>query len=458
MRVIICGAGQVGWQIARQLSSEGNSVALVDTNPELIRRAIDALDVQGVVGFASHPSVLEAAGANEADLIIAATRSDEVNLATCQIARARFDVTRTIARLRTPDYMAKEHDQIFGRDGFAVDVTINPEREVALAALRRIAAPSTLDIQEFLDGRVRLAGIALAEDCPVLETPLRALSILFEGLRAIVVGVRRGERLFAPEPEDQLFAGDEIYIVSETSELPRVLGIFGKPVTYQERILLIGGGNVGVRIAQALEAAPERQHVKLVERDRGRAEAAAEALRRTIVLLGDGFDADLLSEAGIERTDVMLAVTDDDRTNLLAAVRAKALGCKFVVALINDPSLSELLAPLRIDAAINPRAATVSSILRHVRHGRVRAIHSLGDGEAEVIEAQILSTSPLAGKVLSEAGLPQGALLGALIKEGQLVKITARTRFDAGDLLVVFVLAQDVPEVQRLLSVAVEYF
>ena len=252
MRVIICGAGQVGWQIARQLAGEANAVSVVVTNPALVRRATETLEVQGVTGFASHPDVLEAAGARDADMIIAATHLDEVNMVTCQVAHSLFGVTRKIARLRSQIYLDPAYAGLFRRDQLPIDVVINPEREVSLAALRRIAAPSTFDIQDFLGGQVRLAGIALGADCPVLLTPLRQLSELFSTLRAIVVGVRRAGRLFAPEPGDQLFAGDRIYVISDSGDLNRTLAIFGKPMPKTERLVLIGAGNAERAGARAL--------------------------------------------------------------------------------------------------------------------------------------------------------------------------------------------------------------
>ena len=458
MKIIICGAGQVGWQIARHLAGEANDIAIVDNNAALVRRATETLEVQGVVGFASHPDVLEQAGAREADMIIAATHSDEVNMVTCQVAHSVFNVTRKIARLRAQSYLEPVYSDLFRRDHMPIDVLINPEREVSLAALRRIAAPSTFDIQDFLDGSVRLAGIALDANCPVLNTPLRQLTELFSGLKAIVVGIRRAGKLFAPASRDQLYEGDQIYVVSESSDLARTLTIFGKPLAKQERIVIIGAGNVGLAVSKALESQPERVRVKVIERDRARAEVAADALERTIVLNGDGMDSDILSEAGIDSSDALLAVTEDDKTNILACVRAKAQGCKMTIALINDPSLVPLLDQLGIDAHINPRATTVSSILRHVRHGRVRSIYTVGDGEAEVIEAQVLSTSPLAGKTIGEIGFPEGALVGAVRKQGSFVKPSSGTPLAEGDHLVIFALRSDVPEIERLLQVAVEYF
>lgn len=228
MKIIICGAGQVGWQIARQLAGEANDVSIVDNNAALVRRATDTLEVQGVVGFASHPDVLEQAGAREADMIIAATHSDEVNMVTCQVAHSVFNVTRKIARLRAQTYLDPVYSDLFRRDHLPIDVVINPEREVSRAALRRFAAPSTFDVQDFLDGSVRLAGIA-GRGLPGPEHAAPAADRAFSSLGALVVGVRRGGKLFAPEPGDQLFEGDQIYVVSESSDLARTLAIFGKP-------------------------------------------------------------------------------------------------------------------------------------------------------------------------------------------------------------------------------------
>ncbi|MFC3059572.1 Trk system potassium transporter TrkA [Paenirhodobacter populi] len=458
MKVIICGAGQVGWQIARHLAGERNDVTVVDSNAELVRRAADTLDVQGVVGFASHPDVLERAGARDADLIIAATYSDEVNMVTCHVAHSIFGVTRKIARLRAQSYLAPKYESLFRRDQLPIDVVISPEREVAEAALQRLSAPSTFDTESFLGGKVQLLGIALEQDCPVLNTPLRQLTDLFSTLRAMVVGVRRDGRLFAPEPGDQLFAEDQIYVFAFSEDVNRTLEIFGKTTKKQERIIIVGGGNVGLAVARELEARTDRMRAKIIERDRATAERAADGLERTIVLNGDGMSAELLEEANIERADAILAVTDDDKTNILVSVRAKQAGCKMAICLVNDPTLVPLMAAVDIDAYINPRATTVSSILRHIRHGRVRAIYSVGDAEGEAIEAQILGSSSMAGKLVREIELPEGALIGAVQKGDRIIKPVGDTKIDEGDVVLLFALAKDVPVIERLLQVSVEFF
>ena len=458
MKVIICGAGQVGWQIASHLAGERNKVTIVDSNPELVRRATDTLDVRGIAGFASYPDVLEKAGAKDADMIIAATQSDEINMVTCQVAHSVFGVPRKIARLRAQSYLDAIYSDLYRRDHLPIDVVISPEREVAEAALQRLAAPATFDTESFMKGRVQLLGLALDDDCPVLNTPLRQLNELFSTLRAIVVGVRREGRLFAPEPEDQLFLGDQIYVFSHSEDMNRTLDIFGKTTHKQERIVIIGGGHVGLGVARALETRTEKLRVKVIEKNRAIAENAADHLQRTIVLNGDGLDMDILLEAGIDRADAILAVTDDDKTNLLVAVRAKAAGCQMAIALVNDPSLVSLMGPLNIDAYINPRATTVSSILRHIRHGRVRAIYSIGDTEAEVIEAQVLSTSPLAGQIIRDIPFPEGVLVGAVLKGDKVLKPHGDLRMEDGDVILLFALTKDVAEVERLLQVSVDFF
>ena len=458
MKIIICGAGQVGWHIARHLAGERNDVTIIDTNAELIRRATDALDVQGVTGFASHPDVLDRAGARDADLIIAATHSDEVNMVTCQVAHSVFQVPRKIARLRSSAYLDAIYSDLYRTDHLPIDVVISPEREVARAAMQRLSAPSTFDAETFLEGRLHLLGISLEPDSPVLNTPLRQLNDMFISLSAIVAGVRRGGKLFAPEPGDQLFEGDQVYVFTLAEDVPRTLEIFGKPMAKQESVVIIGAGNVGLAVAQSLEARPELIRVKLIERSRARAEDAADALNRTIVLNGDGLSAELLEEAAVPRADAVLAITDDDKTNILAAVRAKQAGAKLAISLVNDPTLMSLMEPLDIDAFINPRASTVSTILRHIRHGRVRDIYSIGDAEAEVIEAQVLSTSPIAGRAVRDIDFPEGALMGAVRKGDRVVKPTGDLRIEEGDIVVIFALVSDIPEVERLLQVSIDFF
>jgi len=458
MKVIICGAGQVGWQIARHLSGERNDVTIVDNNPDLVRRATETLDVQGLAGFASYPDVLQKAGARDADMIIAATYSDEVNMVTCQIAHSIFDIPRKVARLRSQSYLDAIYSDLYRRDHMPIDVVISPEREVAAAALKRLSAASAFDTETFLDNQAQLFGLRLDENCPVINTPLRQLTDLFSSLRIIVVGIRRKNILYAPESGDQLFANDEVYVMCHVDDSARALEVFGKTQGKRDRVVLIGGGHVGLSIAKSLEKQEHRTRAKIIEKDREIAEFAANELEKTIVLNGDGLDPRLLEEANISKSDVILAVTDDDKTNMLAAVRAKTLGCPRSVVLVNDPSLVPLMGAMGIDAFINPRATTVSSILRHIRHGRVKGVYSIGDAEAEIIEAQVLSTSPLSGQKIKDIDFPEGVLVGGVLKGGKLVMPTGSLRIDEGDVIALFALSKDIPEVERLLQVSIDFF
>ncbi|MEM1266853.1 MAG: Trk system potassium transporter TrkA [Pseudomonadota bacterium] len=460
MKVIICGAGQVGGQLARHLSTEGNNVTVVDQDSMLIRRITDRLDVSGITGFASHPDVLDRAGASDADMLIAATQSDEVNMVTCQVAHSVFAVPRKVARLRAQSYLDAIYSDLYRRDHLPIDVVISPEKEVADAALQRLAAPAAFDTENFLDGDAQLIGLAVTADCPVINTPLRQLTELFSTLKASVVGIRREGRLFAPEPTDQIYADDQVYVFAAIEDAPRTLEIFGKENRIASRAIIIGGGNVGLGVAQALEGVKtsNKLRVKLIEVDRAKAEKAADKLERTIVLHGDGLDQNMLEEGGIAKADAVLALTDDDKTNLLTCARAKSLGVPLVMALINDPSLSSLLGPLGIDAYINPRATTVSSILRHIRHGRIRAVYSIGDAEAEVLEAQVLGTSAIAGQKLKDIAWPGGALVGAMKKKGKVIIPRADTRIEEGDVVTVFALRGDVAAVESLFQVSITFF
>lgn len=460
MKIIICGAGQVGGQIARHLAREDatNSVTVVDNNAPLVRRITDVNDVAGVIGFASHPDILEQAGARDADMVIAATQSDEVNMVVCQVAHSIFSVPRKIARLRAPAYLNAIYSDLYRREHLPIDVVISPESAVADAVMQRLAAPAAFDIESFLDGRAQLVGISLSGTCAALNTPLRQLSELFSTLKAVVVGVRRGERLFVPEPIDQLYADDQIYVFTATSDVPRIMEVFGKDHLDVTRVLIIGAGNIGLKVAQNLEALPRKVRVKIIERDRKRAELAADGLKRTVVLHGDGLDLELLDEANVDRMDAVLALTDDDKSNILASVRAKTEGAKLVVALVNDPSLIGLVTPLGIDAYVNPRSTTVSSILRFVRHGRIRAVYTIGDGEAEVIEVQVLGTSAIAGKAVRDSELPEAALIGLIRKGDRVVVPRGDTRIEEGDVLTIFAMRDAVADVERQFQVGLDFF
>jgi trk system potassium uptake protein TrkA len=457
MKVIVCGAGQVGAQIARHLADEGNAVTVIDNNAQLVRTLTDALDVTGVSGFASHPDVLSRAGARDCDMLIAATSIDEVNMVACQVAHSVFQVPTKIARIRADSYLEPEWSDLFRRNHLPIDVIISPEAEVAKVTLRRLSATAAFDIEPFLGGAVEFVGLKLEEDCPVINTPLRQLSELFSTLRCIVVAVRRDGRVWVTHGDDQLYPGDDVYFIAAHEDLARAFGIFGRQNLTADRIVIVGAGNIGLRVARQIESSANMR-CKMIERDRGRAEFAAEHLQRTIVLNGDALSAEILSEAGIAEADAIVAVTNDDRTNLLSCALAEQLGCPISIALSNDPTFERLAVPLGINALINPRATTVSTILRHVRRGRVRAVYSLGRGEGEVVEAQVMATSPVAGKRIRDINFPAGSIIGAVMSGGKLTMPQGDTVIQVGDVIVMFAVREAVHRVEQIFRVSPEFF
>jgi trk/ktr system potassium uptake protein len=458
MRVIICGAGQVGYGIAERLAAEANDVSVIDTSAALIQRIRDSLDVRGFVGHGSHPDVLAAAGADQADMIIAVTLYDEVNMTACQVAHSLFDVPTKIARIRAQSYLAAHYNNLFSRDHLPIDVIISPEREVGDVVLRRIAAPGATDIVQFAEGKVTMMAIECREDCPVINTPLSQLTELFPDLSATVVGVWRNERLFVPHSADQLLARDLVYVIANRQQVKRTLSLFGHDEAEARRIIIAGGGNIGLYVAAQLEARDSRAKVKIIEANHSRAVKVADQLRRTVVLHGSSLDQQVLVEADIEDSELMVSLTNDDQVNILSSVMAKRLGCKSTFALINDPVYQGFTGSLGIDAQINPRAVTISRVLQHVRRGRIRQVHSVQKGSAEVIEAEALETSPLVGTPLKDLDLPEDIRIGAVYRDGEVLKPDGSTKIKAKDRVVIFAVSSAVRRVEQMFRVSLEFF
>ncbi|MEL6437123.1 MAG: Trk system potassium transporter TrkA [Pseudomonadota bacterium] len=458
MRVIICGAGQVGFGIAERLSAEDNDVSVIDTSADLIQRVRDTLDVRGFVGHGSHPDVLERASANDADMLIAVTLYDEVNMTACQVAHSLFDVPTKIARVRSQAYLQSVYSTLFSRDHLPIDVIISPEREVGDVVLKRIALPGATDVVQFADDKVTMMAIECREDCPVVNTPLSQLSDLFPDLNATVVGVWRNENLFVPRSADQLLTDDLVYVVAKRDQVRRTLSLFGHEETEARRIVIAGGGNIGAYVARQLEATGSRTNVKMIEADRDRAVGIADELRRTIVLHGSALDQQILHEADIQDAELMVSLTNDDQVNVLSSVMAKRLGCEATMALINDLGYQSFTATLGIDAHINPRAVTISRVLQHMRRGRIRQVHSVQKGMAETIEAEALETSPLVGAPLRELDLPDDIRIGAVYREGEVHKPGGDFRIKARDRVVIFAKINAVKKVEQLFRVSLEYF
>ncbi|MCB2113699.1 MAG: Trk system potassium transporter TrkA [Parvularculaceae bacterium] len=457
MRIIICGAGRVGFGIARRLAVENNDVTVIDQSRELVRTIAERLDVRGVVGNGSYPDVLAEAGAREADMIIAVTYSDEVNMIACQIAHTLFNVPTKIARVRAAGYLDPRYSDLFGRNHMPIDVIISPEREVSEAIMQRMATPGAFETKSFVDGKVWAVGVRLMEDCPILNSPLRQVASLFPDLKITIVLIRRGERIWRAHADDQLEAGDDIYFIADRNDVSRALEIMGKAERQARRVIIIGGGNIGKYVASGLEKVGNMK-IRLIERDRARAEIIAAGLERTVVLQGDGLDRTLLREAGVEEAETVVAVTDNDQVNILASVVAKREGARRSMALINDPEYGALSEAVGIDRFIDPRATTVSTILQHIRRGRIKGLYSVSDGEAELIDAIALETSPLVNRPLKDAELPEGVMIGAVFRDGQVAMPNSQTVVKPGDRIVLMAIKDHVKDVEQMFRVSLDYF
>lgn len=459
MKVVICGAGQVGFGIAERLSAEQNDVSIIDTSPRLIQAVTEALDVRGFVGHGSHPDVLARAGLEQADMLIAVTLHDEVNMIACEVGHALFDVPTKIARVRSQSYLQGHWSgRLFSREHLPIDVVISPELEVGEMVLRRLSLPGAVDTVSFADNKVIVVGVRCEDDCPILDTPLRQLSDLFPDLSAVVVAINRDRRTFVPRSTDSLSSGDLVYFVVQSEHVVRTLSIFGHDEPPAQRVVIAGGGNIGLYVARELVARNHKARVSIIEDGFERSEEIAQEVSRAVVLRGSALDRAILEEASIREADTMIAVTNDDRVNILSCLLSRELGARRMLALLNDPNYPAFARGLGIDAYVNPRQITVSKILQYVRKGRIRAVHSIANGAGEMIEAEALETSPLVGKPIRQLHLFEGMRIGAVVRGGKVLPARGDTVIQARDRVVIFALADKVKRVEQLFRVSLEFF
>ncbi len=458
MKVIVCGAGQVGYHIARQLSLENHDVAVIDSSDQHVRMVGDTLDVQAILGFASHPDVLERANASDADMLIAVTQSDEVNMVACQVAHSLFNVPTKLARVRNQSYLQPIWADLFSRDNLPIDVIISPELEVARAISRDLLVPGAFEAIPMADGRVRVIGVRCNADCPVINTPLRQLTGVFPDLAIVVVGIVRDGKTIVPTAEESMLAGDDVYFVADNEHVTRAMTIFGHEERQARRIIIAGGGNVGMFLAKLIRDEHPGVNARIIESGRENAERAARQIPNATVIHGNALDPEILEEAGVAVTEAIVAVTNDDETNILGSLLAKRHGAQRAIALVNNTNYSPLITTLGVDAVISPRSITASTILQHVRRGRIRAVHSLGEHLGEVMEADILETSSLAGETIGDMDLPDDVMFGAIVRKDKVIVPRRDTVVNKGDRVVIFVRPSAVREVERLFAVSLEFF
>lgn len=457
MRVIICGAGRVGQGIARHLAQEHHDITMIDEDGDLIDSVQNDYDVRGVVGHAAHPQVLRAAGAEASDMLIAVTHFDEINMVICQVADTLFSVPTKIARIRAQAYLDPANSALFSKTALPIDLIISPEIEVGEAILRRIRSPSAVSSMSFEDGELQLLGMKVRDDSPLLDTSLDQIAGLFPDLLARVVGIKRQQKIFAPRGNDQLRPDDTAYVAVRKKETPRLNKLFNRSVEELKRVVIVGGGNVGLYVASMLEREPNIR-VRIIEASSTKADEVVSQLKQTIVIHGDGLLRDVLEEAGADQADIVIAVTDDDKTNMLIGKLAKQMGARRTHALVNAHELVAISQDLDIDAVLDPRALSVSKVLTKLRRGRILSVQSLEDGVAEIAVGVTLKSSPLIGKPVDYADMPDGVTAAAIVRDEQIIFPGPDVRIEADDRLLLFYETTATRKVEQFFRVSADFF
>tara|TARA_B100001248_G_scaffold234908_1_gene197296 strand:+ start:1259 stop:2635 length:1377 start_codon:yes stop_codon:yes gene_type:complete len=458
MKIIICGAGQVGYGIAEQLSVQKNDVTVIDNSQKLIDNMNKTLDVRTIVGNGSYPEILDEAGAGDADVIIAVTQYDEINMVICTISHLIFNIPTKIARIRSNNFLNPNYENLFTRENIPIDVIISPEKEIADSILKNITLPGAFEIIEFGEKRISFLGVNIDENCKVVDTPLRELTENYPDLICTIVGINRDDEIIIPTQKHSLKQNDKIYLVCNSDHISKILSALGHTEPEAHNIIIAGAGNVGTYLAKALESNVSNINIKLIELNQEVAEKAAKELKKSIVLNGNSIDKNLLEQAGIIKTDAFVAITNNDNINLISSVIAKEMGAKQALSLLQDNNYNDLQSRLNIDALINPRATTISSILRYLRKGRIRDAHSLYNGKVEVLEAEIVDASPLIGKQIKEADIPDDLRFGAILRKDDVIRPDGETILEVNDRIVLFSLSESIHAVEQLFRTSQDYY
>jgi len=455
MNIIICGAGRVGYTIAKLLSEQDHSITVIDQSSEDIQKINDDLDVKSIVGKATFPNVLEKANAEEADMIIAVTRSDEINMLICQIAFSVFKISKKIARIRSQEYLDSKFSKVYSIENLPIDVIISPEVEIAKSIQRKLEAPGALDNVPFADNKIRLLEIDVDDNCPLVDIQLENITKKFSKLEANILGVIRNDKFTFLKKKDVLKKQDKAYVIINSSQMQLTLDAFGHSEKISNKFLIIGGGNIGFNLAKNLENTMDSARIKIVEKNKERAEQIANNLNNTLVINGDGLDEDVLKEANIEDAETVLALTNDDEDNLMVSVLVEKFSKdKRTMALINKPNYSLLQNSLKIDDLIDPRMNTVSSILKHVHKGTIETAYTILNGEFEVIEAEIIDSSELINKELKNSNLPDDIRIGAILRKDDIIIPTSKFIFEKKDIVVFLAKRDQLSLVERLFQIS----
>ena len=455
MNIIICGAGRVGFTIAKLLTEQDHSITIIDQSSDDIQKINESLDVKGIVGKATNPSVLEKANTKDADMIIAVTRNDEINMLICQIAYSIFKVPKKIARIRSQEYLNPKFSTLFNKENLPIDFVISPEIEIAKSIQRKLEAPGAIDNVTFAENKIRLLEILIDKNCPITGIKLNELTKKFPKLNANILGVIRNDKFIVLKKTDVMKQNDKAYVIINSQQMQETLLAFGHNEKISSKILIIGGGNIGFNLAKNIEQSFESARIKIIEKNKDRAEFIAGELSNTIVINGNGLDEDVLTEANLEDVETVLALTNDDEDNLMVSVLVEKYSKnKRTMALINKPNYSLLQSSLKIDDLIDPRMNTVSSILKHVHKGTIETAYTILNGEFEVIEADIIETSDLINKELKKVELPENFRIGAILRKNEIIIPRSDFIFKKNDTVVFLAQRDQISLVERMFRIS----
>ena len=457
MKIIILGANQVGSTLAETLANEANDITVVDADAEKLRELKDHIDISTVAGHPSLPDVLEKAGGQDADMIIAVTESDEINMVACRVAYSLFQTQKKICRIRASSYLVS--DKLFGEHGIAVDTVISPELIVSDDIERLLELPGSLQVLDFAGGKVQLVAVKAYYGGPLVGQEIRLLRQHMPSVDTRVAAIFRKDRPIIPEGSTVIEADDEVFFVAATKDIRACMSELRRMDKPYKRLMIAGGGNIGMRLAESVE---DRYQVKIIERDLDRCSLISETLNHAIVLNGEASQRDLLIEENISDTDVFLALTNDDEANIMSSLLAKRLGAKKVMALINNPAYVDLVQGGEIDIAISPQQATIGKVLALVRRGDVVNVHSLRRGAAEAMEAIALgdeASSKVVGRAIEDIDLPEGTTIGAIVRGDEVLIAHDKTVVDPDDHVILFLVDRKrIPEVEQLFQVGFSFF
>tara|TARA_Y100000590_G_scaffold414951_1_gene512276 strand:- start:3095 stop:4459 length:1365 start_codon:yes stop_codon:yes gene_type:complete len=452
MKSIICGAGSVGTSIAQKLSEEGLDVVVIDQSPELIKKINDHLDVKAIIGHGSNPSVLEKAGANDCDILIAVTQIDEINMIACQIAHTIFNIPTKIARIRQQEYLKDDWANLFTKNDLPIDTIISPEVEVAKAIYRRLHSPGSFDMLELADEKLNLIGLKCEKNANILNKSITEISKIYPDQLANILLIIRGENHFIPNSKTEIKINDHIYFVVEKSHVRDAMVAFGHDEKEATNVIIVGGGNIGYNLAKNIENDENPINAKIIELDKKRSNWLASNLKTTVIN-GDALDNEILEEVNISSVGSVISVTNDDEVNVLSSLLAKRAGANESIALINNSSYISLLNNIGIDITIDPKAITISTILQKIRRGKIRSLYSIGEGYGEVIEAEILESSSFVNKNIKEIEFPKNVRVGAILREGKIIIPNSQTTFMTNDDVVFYSETSSIKKLEKLLAI-----